>query len=155
MIELRDEPSGGSSARVLFEQYMALVRDRSGIENFSPVERIFATEDAFSGDGAAWIVAYLDGSPVACGGLRTLGPGVGEIKRMFVTAPVRGRGLGRRLLRALEARAAAAGHRRVRLLTTPMLAEACALYEAEGYAEIERVEQGDGPTEIWLEKRLA
>lgn len=100
-------------------------------------------------------MAYLHDSPVGCGGLRTLSPGVGEIKRMFVAAPARGRGLGRRLLRTLEARAVAAGHERVRLLTTPMLVEACALYEAEGYAEIERVEQGDGPLEIWLEKRLA
>ena len=42
----------------------------------------------------------------------------------------------------------------MRLLTTPLLAAACALYAAEGHAEIERVERGDGPVEIWLEKAL-
>jgi GNAT superfamily N-acetyltransferase len=92
---------------------------------------------------------------VGCGGLRTLSPGVGEIKRMFVTAPARGTGLGRRLLRALEGRAVAVGHAHVRLLTTPVLAEACALYTAEGYVEIERVEQAGSPVELWLEKALA
>ncbi len=154
MIELRDEPSDGIAAGVLFEQYMALVRERSGIEHFAPAERIFATEDAFAGPDAAWIVAYVDGVAVGCAGLRTLAPGVGEIKRMFVAAPARRSGVGRRLLRALEQRAAAAGHGHVRLLTTPMLSEACALYAAEGYAVVDRVERGDRPVELWLEKAL-
>jgi GNAT superfamily N-acetyltransferase len=154
VIELRDEPAGGDAARALFAQYMALVRERSGVAEFEPIERIFATEDVFAGSDGAWLVAYADGSPVACGGLRTLAPGVGEIKRMFVAAPARGRGLGRRLLRALEQRARAAGHERVRLLTTPMLSEACALYAAEGYTEIERASPPGRPAEIWLEKAL-
>jgi GNAT superfamily N-acetyltransferase len=154
VIELREEPSGGAAARTLFTQYMALVRERSGIDDFAPVERIFATEDAFAGPDAAWIVAYRDGAPVGCGGLRTLAPGVGEIKRMFVTPPARRSGLGRRLLRALEQRAVAAGHTHVRLLTTPMLSEACALYASEGYAEIERVPGDEGPVELWLQKAL-
>ncbi len=154
MIELRDEPADSPASRALFEQYMALVRERSGIEDLVPVERIFATEDAFAAGDAARIVAYRGGVPVGCGGLRTLAPGLGEVKRMFVAAPVRGSGLGRRLLRALEARAAAIGHTRLRLLTTPMLSEACALYATEGYAEIERVQRGTEPVEIWLEKAL-
>lgn len=154
MIELRDEPSGSPASRALFEQYIALVRERSGIEDFVPVERIFATEDAFAAIDAVWIVAYRDGAAVGCGGLRTLAPGIGEVKRMFVAGSARGTGLGRRLLHALEARAVASGHTRVRLLTTPTLSEACALYAAEGYAEIERVQRGTEPVEIWLEKAL-
>lgn len=154
MIELRDEPADGPAARALFEQYMALVRERSRIEDFAPVERIFATADVFAAPDAAWLVAYVDGEPAGCGGLRTLAPGVGEVKRMFVAARARGHGLGRRLLRTLESRAAAAGHERVRVLTTPMLSEACALYAAEGYEEIERIERGEAPVEIWMEKRL-
>jgi GNAT superfamily N-acetyltransferase len=155
VIELHDEPADGAAARALFEEYLALVRKRAGDEDLVPEERIFATEDAFAAADAAWLVAYADGAPVGCGGLRTLSPGIGEIKRMFVTAPARGTGLGRRLLRALEGRAVAAGHAHVRLLTTPMLAEACALYAAEGYVEIERMENAGEPVEIWLEKALA
>lgn len=154
MIELRDEPSGSSASRALFDEYMALVAERAGVADFEPAERIFATEDAFAADDAAWIVAYLDGAPVACGGLRALAPGVGEIKRMFVARAARGNGLGRRLLRELEARAVAVGHTHVRLLTTPMLHEACVLYAAEGYVEIARGPEGEGPVEIWLEKAL-
>lgn len=154
MIELRDERSGSPASRALFDEYMDLIRVRSGIDDFVPVERIFATEDAFAAGDAAWMVVYIDGAPVACGGLRTLAPGIGEIKRMFVTDGARGRGVGRYLLRELEARALAAGHSRVRLLTTPMLSEACVLYAAEGYVEISRGPHGEGPVEIWLEKAL-
>jgi GNAT superfamily N-acetyltransferase len=154
VIELRDEAPDGPAGRALFAQYIALVGARHGVDDLTPIERIFATETAFAAAGAAWLVAYVDGLPVGCGGLRTLQPGVGEIKRMFVSEAARGSGLGRRLLRELEDRARAAGHERVRLLTTPMLSEACALYAAEGYTEIERA-RGDGPVEIWLEKALA
>ncbi len=154
MIELRDEPADSAASRALFEQYLALVAERAGTGDFVPEARIFATEDAFAGPGAAWLVAYAGDAAVGCGGLRPLAPGVGEIKRMFVAAPARAAGVGRRLLHALEERARLAGHARVRLLTTPMLGEACALYAAEGYVEIDRVERAGRPTEVWLEKAL-
>jgi hypothetical protein len=48
----------------------------------------------------------------------------------------------------------AAGHTHVRLLTTPILAEARSLYAAGGYAEIERMRHAGGPEEIWMEKAL-
>lgn len=154
-VELRDEPADGPAARALFERYIALVRERLQDEQFRPPEHIFATEDAFAAPGAAWIVAYRDGRPVGCGGLRALAPGIGEIKRMFVAPGARGEGLGRALLRELERRARAAGHERVRLLTTPVLREARRLYASEGYMEIGRAARPGQPTEIWLEKRLA
>lgn len=153
-LEIREEPADGASARLLFEQYLTLVRDRLG-PDFVPSERIFATQDAFAGAGCAWLVIYDGaGAPIGCGGLRTLAPGVGEIKRMFVTGPARGRGLGRRLLRELERRAAQNGLARVRLLTTEVLGEARALYAAEGYEPMQRIEREGQPVEIWLEKVL-
>lgn len=154
MIELRDEASSSPASRALFDQYMALVRERVGDEGYVPAERIFATEDAFAGPGAAWLVAYRDGEAVGCGGLRTLAPGSAEIKRMFVAVSARRGGLGRALLRALEARALATGHDEVRLLATPMLGEALALYRAEGYVEIDRSERPGEPVEVWLRKPL-
>jgi GNAT superfamily N-acetyltransferase len=151
--EIRPEAADGPAAQALFEQYMALLGER--IAGFVPSERIFASEDVFAGEGGAWLVAYdEDGAPVGCGGLRTLAPGVGEIKRMFVTPHARGAGLGRRLLRELEHRAAAHGHHRVRLLTTPVLSEAIALYDAEGYRTLRRTQRAGEPVEIWLEKEL-
>ena len=90
---------------------------------------------------------------MCCGGLRPLPEdGVGEIKRMFVTAPARRRGHGRALLAELERLAAAGGCRHVRLFTTEVLVEARALYESAGYRVVGTVPDGDR-TDIWLEKR--
>jgi GNAT superfamily N-acetyltransferase len=153
-VELHAEPAGGDASRALFAEYVGLVRERVG-DGFEPTERIFATQDAFGEAGAAWLVAYEDGRPVGCGGLRPLAPGVGEIKRMFVTARARGRGHGRALLRELERLAAASGQRRLRLLTNEVLGEALALYESEGYDVVERVAGPGATAELWLEKALA
>lgn len=155
-LELRaDAPDGPAAAR-LFDEYMELVRARLDLPvGFVAPRHVFATPDAFSADGGAWLVAYdAAGTALGCGGLRTLEPGVGEIKRMFVSAGARGHGLGRRLLHALEQHARAAGMERVRLLTTVVLHEARALYEAEGYREIGRDERPEQAVEIWLEKAL-
>ena len=152
--EIREEPPDGPAARALWAQYMQLLRDRLGA-GYTPTERIFASADAFSVGGGAWLVAYDGaGDAVGCGGLRTLEPGVGEIKRMFVALHARGAGHGRRLLYALEQRAVAQGHRRVRVLTTEVLAEAIALYAAEGYRTIQRTAREGRPVEIWMEKEL-
>ena len=115
-LELRDEPATGPAAQALWAEYQALVRERLG-PGFVPEEAIFATERVFEEQGAAFVVLYVRGRPVGCGGVRSLGPELSEIKRMFVTADARRQGHGRRLLAELERRAAAAGAKRVRLLT--------------------------------------
>jgi GNAT superfamily N-acetyltransferase len=153
VVELRDEPSDGPASRALWDEYMALVASR--LPGFRPTEEIFATPEAFTGPGTAWLVGYEGGAAVCCGGLRPLADdGVGEIKRMFVTAGARRRGIGRALLRALEVRAAGSGCRHVRLFTTEVLVEARALYESAGYRVVGTVLDGDR-LDLWLEKPLA
>lgn len=152
MIEIRHEPPDGAAAQALWAAYMDFARERVGA-GFTPTEEIFASPGVFRGPGSAWLVLYEDGVPVACGGLRPLPPDAGEIKRMFVAAPARGRGHARRLLAELEAIARAAGQQRIRLITTEALAEARALYASAGYAVASRHHE-DGRTDYWLEKRL-
>ena len=71
----------------------------------------------------------------------------------LVTERARGRGLGRRLLAELERRAADAGLRHVRLLTTEVLTEARELYAASGYRVVETPRKGERQ-DYWMEKRL-
>jgi GNAT superfamily N-acetyltransferase len=152
VLELRAEPSDGPSSRALWDEYMALVASR--LPGFEPTEEIFATPEAFTGPGTAWLVGYDGGVAVCCGGLRPLmEDGVAEIKRMFVSGAARGRGHGRALLAELERRAATGGCRRVRLFTTEVLVEARALYESTGYTVVGAVADGER-TDLWLEKAL-
>jgi GNAT superfamily N-acetyltransferase len=149
---IRREPPTGDASQALFAEYMELVRQRLGGE-FVPTEAIFATVGDFDGPGTAWLVLYEGDRAIACGGLRPLEPGVGEIKRMFVTAGARGRGHARVLLAELEGLARAEGFYRVRLLTTEVLREARALYRSAGYRPV-GVAMVDGRVDLWLEKRL-
>jgi GNAT superfamily N-acetyltransferase len=149
---IRREQPDGAASQTLFAEYMELVRERLG-GDFVPTEAIFATVEDFDGPGTAWLVLYEGERAVACGGLRPLEPGVGEIKRMFVTAGERGRGHGRALLAELEGLARAAGFQRVRLLTTEVLREARLLYGSVGYRPV-GVATFDGRIDLWLEKRL-
>lgn len=88
-----------------------------------------------------YLVAYDDaGRPVATGGWRRqdenpegFSDGDAEIKRMYVIPEVRGLGLARRILAALEDDARAAGRTRMVLETGTMQPEAIALYESSGY----------------------
>jgi len=155
--QIRDDPPDGPAARALFAEYWRFIRERVVLPaDAAPPEHIFASEDVFAGEGGAWLVAFdAAGEPVGCGGLRVLEPGVGEIKRMFVSARARRNGVGRRLLLELERRAAQARLAHVRLLTTELLTESRVLYADEGYREIGRTEPDSGPVEIWLEKAIA
>lgn len=99
-------------------------------------------------------VAVRDGRPVACGGLQRIAPHVDEVKRMWVDGSCRGTGLGRRLLRHLEALALERGSAVVRLDTNGGLTAAIAMYGKAGYRRIERY--NDNPyAELFFEKTLS
>ncbi|WP_045821969.1 GNAT family N-acetyltransferase [Williamsia herbipolensis] len=87
--------------------------------------------------GAEYFVARLDGRGVGCVGLRDIGGGRGEIKRMFVHVDGRRRGIAARLVTALEERAGERGMTSVVLETGIRQPEAIALYIAVGYTPID------------------
>ncbi|WP_030950950.1 GNAT family N-acetyltransferase [Streptomyces sp. NRRL S-481] len=88
-----------------------------------------------------YLIAYDEhGSPVASGGWRTQDAndegnldGDAELKRMYVIEQMRGRGLARRILAALEEDARMAGRVRMVLETGLKQPEAIALYTSSGY----------------------
>lgn len=85
----------------------------------------------------AFLVASVDGEPVACGAIKTLSPGVAYLKRMWVSPAVRGLGFGRRMLAALERQAVELGFATVCLETNRTLTEAIEMYRRAGYVEVE------------------
>ncbi|WP_030317563.1 GNAT family N-acetyltransferase [Streptomyces sp. NRRL B-3229] len=95
----------------------------------------------FQPPNGVYLIAYdaLD-SPVATGGWRAQDAngegnldGDAELKRMYVIEQMRGRGLARRVLAALEEDARAAGRLRMVLETGTKQPEAIALYTSSGY----------------------
>lgn len=100
-----------------------------------------------------FLVARLDGRPVGCGAVKAIEPGIGSIKRMWVSREVRGTGVGRRLLLALEKEAAGLGMGLLRLETNRSLHEAQALYRRNGYREVPAFND-DPYAAHWFEKRI-
>ncbi|MFN2513486.1 MAG: GNAT family N-acetyltransferase [Pyrinomonadaceae bacterium] len=89
--------------------------------------------EELTASGAAFLVARRNGKPLGCGAIRPFEPGVAEIKRMFVVHEARGSGIGRAILRSLEAFAKKFGYRSVRLETGLKQPEAISLYQSAGY----------------------
>ena len=85
-----------------------------------------------------FLVAWLDGTPGACGAVKPLDsdPSIGEIKRMYTRPAARRQGLSRALIEALERRAVDLGYRRLQLETGTQQPEAMALYEGHGWHRI-------------------
>ena len=112
-------------------------------------------------DGAC-VGAWLDGELVGTVALAALDPAgedddvatpVREVKRMWVDPGLRGGGVGRRLLAAVEDRARELGTATLRLDTNETLTAAIALYDSAGYRRIERYNDNPDATHF-MEKSL-
>jgi GNAT superfamily N-acetyltransferase len=108
----------------------------------------------FAPPSGLFLVGYLDGEGVACGGWRSHGTDA-ELKRMYVRQNARRGGLAKEMLAELERTAAAAGHRRMILETGSRQPEAVALYRAAGYEDIPAFGfYADAPLSIHLAKPI-
>jgi GNAT superfamily N-acetyltransferase len=92
--------------------------------------------NAPSGARGAYVVAYLDQQPVACGALREIDLVCAEVRRMYVVRERRRHRIGYAVLSHLVAEARRLGYRRLRLETGHKQAPAMALYEAFGFRRI-------------------
>ena len=113
--------------------------------------------------GCVYLVAYDGAQPVGMGALRPVPADGGdvpadataEVRRMFVSEVVRRRGVGARVLAALETHAAAMGYCRLLLETGNRQVAAIALYRRAGYRQIAPFGPHVGdPTSVCFEKRL-
>lgn len=81
----------------------------------------------------------FDGDQLAgCVALRKIGEDVCEMKRLFLRAEFRGKGLGRLLVNSIIQAARQIGYGRMRLDTLPLqMSDAISLYRSMGFKEIE------------------
>lgn len=151
-IEIAQEDPASADAERCLARYFAEIDARFD-GGFDRNRGGAAELDDFVPPRGCLLLARLHSEPVGCGALRTFGPGIGEIKRMWISPEVRGLGVGRRLLAELERVAKKRRMRAIRLDTNASLAEALHLYRSAGYREIERF--NDNPyAHHWFEKTL-
>lgn len=136
MLKLRPVAFDHPDAVRLIAEVQQVYCERYGDEDATPVR-----PDEFAPPHGFFLVGYVDGVAVACGGWRarddgsdpTLRDGDAELKRMYVVPSQRGRGFARAVLAGLERASAAAERRRIVLETGTRQPEAIALYTSAGY----------------------
>lgn len=143
---------GEPSARRCVAAYFAELGRRFG-EGFDPQASISAGDEELVPLRGVFLVATLDGEPVACGAVKRVTADTGSVKRMWVAETARGLGLGRRMLDALESHARALGFTRLVLETNRALREAIALYRSSGYREVAAFND-DPYADHWFEKEI-
>lgn len=82
------------------------------------------------------VVAYENEDPVGCGAIKEYSPDAMEVKRMFVSAASRGKGIATKILKELEKWAAEMSFKKCILETGKKQPEAIALYRRNGYLPI-------------------
>jgi GNAT superfamily N-acetyltransferase len=139
-LEIRQHPYGDPVARAMVDTAMAdLVERYGGAGDDNPI-----ADGEFDPPNGGFLVGWLDGVPVVCGGWRSLtitsDSGtpelVAEIKRMYAVPAARGTGAAATLLRAIEQEARDAGMHRLVLETGGRNPEAIAFYAKQGYERI-------------------
>ncbi len=140
------------AARWCVAQYFAELANRFE-GGFDPGQSLPVDDGELIPPRGAFLVATIDGEPVACGAVKTMARGVGYLKRMWVAGALRGLGFGRRILGALESQARELGMTRLRLETNRALVEAIRLYRRSGYVEVKPF-NAEPYAHHWFEKRL-
>jgi len=115
-----------------------LSRHLADMHRQSPPESVHALDvQGLRAPDVSFWVAWESEQPVACGALRALGGGEGELKSMRTDADQRGRGIGARMLEHLLAEARRRDYRRVWLETggTDEFAAAHRLYLRAGFVD--------------------
>lgn len=147
---IRPCPIAAPEAQACLAAYYGELSRRFGL-TFAPGPD--ADPGAMEPPRGLFLIADGAKGPLGCVGLRDDGPGIGEVKRLWIAPEARGMGLARRLMDRLEAEARVMGLHLLRLDTSRHLPEAITLYRSTGWTEIARY--NDNPhAHHWFEKPL-
>ncbi|MFN8077271.1 MAG: GNAT family N-acetyltransferase [Kineosporiaceae bacterium] len=149
-VRLRRRDPASPVAVALLDTYRAEI---SALFGFDATTGVSADPEEMTPPRGDFLVAYLDDVPLGCGGVKLVGPGLAELKRMWVAPQARGRGVGRALLAGLEAAARDLGATRAVLDTHARLEPALRLYTGGGWQEVPAYNANPHATH-WFAKSL-
>jgi GNAT superfamily N-acetyltransferase len=150
-VETREEPFDGDAAAPLLAAFAEEIV--SLYPGWHPGLGPTSAAEDFVPPSGRFVIAYQDGRPVGCGGVKSLHDGSVEVKRLFVAPEARRRGVARLILRRLENAAREAGNAVIRLDTGEQQPGALELFRSSGYREIGDY-NGNPFASYWLEKPL-
>jgi ribosomal protein S18 acetylase RimI-like enzyme len=141
--------------RALLEEYEASIGFSLCFQGFD--RELEDLPGAYAPPAGRLLVARVEGAIAGCVALRklaTFGEDACEMKRLFVRAAFRGRGIGRMLVVAIVEEARAAGYGQMKLDTVPAMEAALALYDSVGFRDTAPYTANPIPGARFLELRL-
>jgi len=138
-LTLTVEPSGSDAVRWLVGQAEAELEVRYGALAESELALSVAEFDLPAG---AFVVARATGKLVGGAGVRPVGPGVAEVKRLWTDPAWRGRGVARAVMTELESVATDLGYEALWLATGTRQPEAVAFYATTGWRRLTTDREG-------------
>jgi len=140
--------------RALFSEYLHAVCPPCNREygtSFDPDAMLpsdLAHLEVFEPPEGRLLLAFEDGGGAGVACVRTIGPRLAEIKRMFVRPAFRRRGIGRALVDAAVGEMRAVGYTALRLDSARFMTAAHAVYLAAGFREIASYPESEVPREF-------
>lgn len=101
------------------------------------------------------IIIYENSAPIACAAFKKYDKECAEVKRVFIKEKYRGKGISKKLMKQLEARAKEKGYKYLILESGEPLVSAMALYRKIGYEVIPNYGQYKNmPDSICMKKEI-
>jgi len=139
--------------RELFLEYAKSLHFSLCFQSFD--QELSALPGSYAPPSGRLILCEVRGEPAGCAALRQLGPGIAELKRMYVRPGFRGLSLGRRLVDYIIDEARQFGYEAIRLDTIrSTMSNAIRLYEAVGFCEVAPYCENPIPDAVYMELRL-
>jgi putative acetyltransferase len=130
-----ESPPQLAQARELFLEYAQSLGFSLCFQNFD--QELAGLPGGYAPPEGRLLLAEYEGQVVGCVALHKLGPGICEMKRLYLRPTARGKGLGRVLADRIIAEARQIGYQRMRLDTVePVMKDAVAMYRKIGFKEI-------------------
>jgi putative acetyltransferase len=130
-----ETPSQIAQARELFLEYAQSLGFSLCFQNFD--KELAGLPGDYAPPEGRLLLAEYQGQLVGCVALHKLEPDICEMKRLYLRAQARGKGLGRILATHIIEEARQIGYQRMRLDTVePVMKDAVAMYRKIGFREI-------------------
>ena len=139
-------------ARELFAEYAASLGFDLCFQNFE--SEIAELPGKYGPPDGRLLLAFDETQPAGCVGLRKIGDGVCEMKRLYVRPTYRGKGIGRALAVAILEAAREIGYQTMRLDTIATMIEAGALYRSLGFKETAPYCHNPIPGAVFMERAI-